>query len=146
MTVSSVTPPSRRLFRRGCYTLAHDHELETLEEALDVTVTFMVPKAALKWDESDGGSIHYLQAGADEELLTVMPVPNAVTMVYRYVNDGIANIAELARSQLTMNQEKVKCFYSNCDYIVSHIGSVFCLYLCVFFRLCVVRWCCLDAV
>jgi hypothetical protein len=85
MQMRARTAPSRRLFRQGCYTLAHDHDLEQAEEGLDVIVTLMDPRAALKWSDADGGSLHYLKAGADEELLTVMPVPNSITLVYRYV-------------------------------------------------------------
>ncbi len=85
MSSSAATRPSVRLFRRGCYTLAHDGDAETRAEGLDVVLTVIDPRAGLRWKEADGGSQHYLLAGKDEELLTVNPVPNALSLVYRYV-------------------------------------------------------------
>lgn len=70
-----------RRFISGDYTLAHDDDEEMKLCGLDVQLCVIPPRA--KWTTTMGGSVHYLAEGADEELLSVFPRSNCLSMVYR---------------------------------------------------------------
>ena len=102
-----------RRFASGDYTLALDDDSENSKEALDVTLCVFDREAvkqvrqrssassgssggssgrgnkarqrlqAAEWDEEWGGSIHYIAAGAEDELLCSQPAANTLTLVYR---------------------------------------------------------------
>jgi Rps23 Pro-64 3,4-dihydroxylase Tpa1-like proline 4-hydroxylase len=91
-----------QLFRPGCYTLAHDNDPEVQQEGLDVIYslwsdnkllsastdplpsTDTIKKVNDAWEQDDfGGSIHYLVAGEDDELLSVFSPSNTLSLVFR---------------------------------------------------------------
>lgn len=96
---------SVRRFGRGCYTLAHSESEERFAEGVDVFFTMLqnpapaATKAAGigkkgkasaasgssgKWDAAVmGGSVHYIEEGEVEELMSLEPSPNTLSIVYR---------------------------------------------------------------
>ena len=83
---------------RGCYTLIRDDDQEQAEYALDLRMFFNVSSAVV--DGEAGGQTVYIARGEDEELVTVMPEENTLSLVYRdkeslkfikYVNSRLDN-------------------------------------------------------
>jgi len=81
----------------GCYSLIRDDDKEQAEYALDLRMFFNVSG----WDDSMGGQTSYIARGEDEELVTVEPEENTLTLVYRdkdslkfvkYINHNIRRI------------------------------------------------------
>lgn len=70
---------SVRRFRHGDYTLLHDTDQIMSEATLDVN--FFCTRSA--FSTSTGGYTCYMAEGEDEELLTVEPKSNTLTLVYR---------------------------------------------------------------
>jgi len=68
-----------RNFSSGCYTLVHDNVDQHGEEGLDVILHL----ADEFWDESVGGYHTYMDG--DKELLTIIPVPNSLSLAFRDV-------------------------------------------------------------
>lgn len=63
--------------------MAHDNDPEMKLEGLDALVC-LLPESKTKWDiDQHGGSRHYLVAGEEEELVTVAPRANTLSLVYR---------------------------------------------------------------
>jgi len=88
-----------RRFTRGCYTLMRDDDPERFEEALDVDFFFYLPvldsdsvaapSLDEDWDsEKFGGALHYVEAEAEDALVSVEPKSNALSLVYRAGNGG----------------------------------------------------------
>ena len=74
----------------GNYTLIRDDDQEQAEYALDLRICFNVSSG----EESEaGGQSVYIARGEDEELVTVTPEENTLSLVYRYVWGDTANIA-----------------------------------------------------
>ncbi|XP_038068224.1 prolyl 3-hydroxylase OGFOD1-like [Patiria miniata] len=69
-----------RRWRHGCYTLLHDTDTEGSEFALDAVIHFNCPED-LQTDH--GGYISYIAKAEDEELLSVSPENNGLSLVYR---------------------------------------------------------------
>jgi len=63
----------------GCYSLIRDDDTEQAEYALDLRMFFNVSC----WEESMGGHTSYIARGEDEELVTVEPEENTLSLVYR---------------------------------------------------------------
>ena len=109
-----------RRFTQGSYTLAHDGDEESRMEACDVTFCFLTqeptasttssspssrgatqkvkgrsssssPSPYPQWDPSWGGSVHYIAAGVEEELLCIPPTANTLTLVYRAGSSQASN-------------------------------------------------------
>ncbi|KJE97777.1 2-oxoglutarate and iron-dependent oxygenase [Capsaspora owczarzaki ATCC 30864] len=82
---------ARELLRRvqsGCYTLIDDGDTAEVAPALDVFLFLpgletMHSNAEVVWDTAYGGWISYLARDQDEELITVMPTANSLSLVYR---------------------------------------------------------------
>jgi len=70
-----------RKFASGDYTLAFDNDPEIKQPGLDVNFCVLPPKT--KWNNSYGGTIHYMNEGEEEELLTVEPMENTLSIVFR---------------------------------------------------------------
>ena len=67
---------------QGNYTLIRDDDQEQAEYALDLRICFNVSSG----EESEvGGQTVYIARGEDEELVTVTPEENTLSLVYRYV-------------------------------------------------------------
>ncbi|KAG0301089.1 Prolyl 3-hydroxylase ogfod1 [Dissophora globulifera] len=100
-----------RMFKRGDYTLLHDHALE--KNGLDVVFSFpylpsspQTPSKSVEWDEKSGdGATHYVADKAN--LLTLYPKHNTLTMVLRdegtlrFVRYLGARIGETRRRELS---------------------------------------------
>ena len=71
-----------RKFEPGCYTLIHDYDGEVLDQnpKLDVKYYFNHTFAA---NDKAGGCTYYIVKDEDEELLTVEPEDNSLSIVYR---------------------------------------------------------------
>ena len=90
MTYLSSTGAVRR-FTGGCYTLAHNESEERFEEGVDINLSCLQPvpagvagKKAPKWNcEMMGGSTHYIEEGAEDELMSLEPNINTLSIVYR---------------------------------------------------------------
>ena len=68
----------------GNYTLIRDDDQEQAEYALDLRICFNVSSG----EESEaGGQSVYIARGEDEELVTVTPEENTLSLVYRYVGE-----------------------------------------------------------
>jgi len=80
LSPTTVNMETRR-FQHRDYTLGHDHDPEIEKSGLDVT--FCLVPVRSKWTTTMGGSTHYLVAGENEELVTVFPRENALSLVYR---------------------------------------------------------------
>jgi len=65
--------------RPGSYTLVRDDDLEQAEFALDLRIFFN----CAGWRDSMGGQSSYIARGEDEELITVEPEGNSLSLVYR---------------------------------------------------------------
>ena len=63
----------------GSYTLIRDDDQEQAEFALDLRMFFNVPS----WSPEMGGQTSYIARGEDEELVTVEPEENTLSLVYR---------------------------------------------------------------
>ena len=75
-------PRCRGQFSRwspGTYTLIRDDDQEQAEFALDLRMFFNVPG----WSPEMGGQTSYIARGEDEELVTVEPEENTLSLVYR---------------------------------------------------------------
>ena len=75
-------PRCRGQFSRwspGTYTLVRDDDQEQAEFALDLRMFFNVPG----WSPEMGGQTSYIARGEDEELVTVEPEENTLSLVYR---------------------------------------------------------------
>jgi len=81
----------------GCYSLIRDDDQEQAEYALDLRMFFNVSS----WKEEMGGQTSYIARGEDEELVTVEPEENSLSLVYRdkeslkfvkYVNSRVKDI------------------------------------------------------
>jgi hypothetical protein len=70
-----------RRFGHSDYTLAYDGDPEVKEEGLDAVLCLLPPRT--KWYTGWGGSSHYLLEGEKDELLTVMPADNTLSLVFR---------------------------------------------------------------
>ncbi|XP_065069559.1 prolyl 3-hydroxylase OGFOD1-like [Rhopilema esculentum] len=68
-----------RRWARGSYTLMHDSDPALKEFALDAMLFFRCDN----WDPSFGGFTSYIADSEDEELLTICPTSNCLTLVYR---------------------------------------------------------------
>ncbi|XP_063962923.1 prolyl 3-hydroxylase OGFOD1-like [Lytechinus pictus] len=68
-----------RRWSHGCYTLLHDTDTEGSEFALDASVFFDAKGVS----STTGGFVSYIAKGEDEELLSVLPEDNALSLVYR---------------------------------------------------------------
>eukprot|EP01083_Nonionella_stella_P241903 844271_1 len=73
---------SIRRFKTGSYTLASD--LDQKENTGGLDVFLCCPSNDNEWTEKQGGSVHYMDS--DEELLTLLPSFNTLSLVYR--DDG----------------------------------------------------------
>jgi len=80
LTLNTVYAETRR-FQHRDYTLGHDQDPEIERSGLDVT--FCCVPSRSKWTTTMGGSTHYLVANENEELVTVFPRENALSLVYR---------------------------------------------------------------
>ncbi|XP_022105477.1 prolyl 3-hydroxylase OGFOD1-like [Acanthaster planci] len=69
-----------RRWSHGCYTLLHDTDTEGSEFALDAVIHFGCPP---DWQTHHGGYISYIAKAEDEELLSVSPESNGLSLVYR---------------------------------------------------------------
>ncbi|KAF6030260.1 OGFOD1 [Bugula neritina] len=88
-----------RRWSHGAYTLLHDTDVEQGKDfALDAVMYFNCEE----WDASQGGFTSYIAKGDDEELLTLEPRENCLSLVYRdadslrfvkHVNHKITNTA-----------------------------------------------------
>ena len=85
------------LWSPGCYSLIRDDDQEQAEYALDLRMFFNVSG----WMEEMGGQTSYIARGEDEELITVEPEENTLSLVYRdkdslkfvkYVNTRVTDI------------------------------------------------------
>lgn len=83
-----------RQFKHGDYTLAHDHDPEIRNEALDLNLCIL--PADIEWSESYGGTIHYIGAGETEELECIQPINNTLSLVYRTGVDSEDNNDQVA--------------------------------------------------
>jgi len=81
----------------GCYSLIRDDDQEQAEYALDLRMCFNMSG----WTEEMGGQTSYIARGEDEELVTVEPEENCLSLVYRdkdslkfvkYVNSKVKDI------------------------------------------------------
>ncbi|KAF9930633.1 Prolyl 3-hydroxylase ogfod1 [Linnemannia zychae] len=94
-----------RMFKKGDYTLLHDHALE--KNGLDVMFTFpYLGNGKEEWDENwNAGSTHYVADKAN--LLTLYPKHNTLTMVLRdegtlrFVRYMNARVGESRRRELS---------------------------------------------
>ena len=66
--------------------MIRDDDQEQAEYALDLRMFFNVSSALV--DGEAGGQTVYIARGEDEELVTVMPEENTLSLVYRYVVTG----------------------------------------------------------
>jgi len=66
---------------KGCYTLIRDDDKEQAEYALDLRMFFNIPESEGEWET--GGQSVYIARGEDEELVTVFPEENTLSLVYR---------------------------------------------------------------
>ena len=71
----------------GNYTLIRDDDQEQAEYALDLRMCFNV-MAGEEEEVEAGGQTVYIARGEDEELVTVNPEENTLSLVYRYVYRG----------------------------------------------------------
>lgn len=71
-----------RKFEKGCYSLIHDYDGENLDKNPKLDVKFYLNHTFDSNLES-GGCTHYIEKNEDTELLTVEPVNNALSLVYR---------------------------------------------------------------
>ncbi|XP_033636963.1 prolyl 3-hydroxylase OGFOD1-like [Asterias rubens] len=69
-----------RRWSHGCYTLMHDTDTEGSEFALDAVIQFNCP---IGWQMDHGGYITYIAKAEDDELLSICPESNALSLVYR---------------------------------------------------------------
>ncbi|XP_059145814.1 prolyl 3-hydroxylase OGFOD1-like [Physella acuta] len=69
-----------RRWEHGCYTLAHDTDVDNLDFALDLMLYVGCDK---DWLFENGGYTSYIAKGEDEELLSVCPSRNSLALVYR---------------------------------------------------------------
>ena len=95
-------PRCRGQFSRwspGSYTLIRDDDQEQAEFALDLRMFFNVPS----WAPEIGGQTSYIARGEDEELVTVEPEENTLSLVYRdkeslkfvkYVNSRLEEVGD----------------------------------------------------
>ncbi|XP_071952264.1 prolyl 3-hydroxylase OGFOD1-like [Antedon mediterranea] len=92
-----------RRWRHGDYTLLHDTDTEGSEFALDAVLYFNCKD----WDNEYGGFTSYLAKGEDEELLSVTPKENCLSLVYRdkdtlrfvkHINHKVTELADGATS------------------------------------------------
>jgi hypothetical protein len=72
-----------RRFSAGDYTLAYDLHPEWKRAGLDVTLCCLPVDAGRQWTTAHGGTIHYIAKGEEEELLSVYPRVNVLSVVYR---------------------------------------------------------------
>eukprot|EP00057_Strongylocentrotus_purpuratus_P006540 XP_011661014.1 PREDICTED: prolyl 3-hydroxylase OGFOD1 isoform X1 [Strongylocentrotus purpuratus] len=82
MKREASTPRCRaevRKWTHGCYTLLHDTDTEGSEFALDASVFFNTHGVS----QATGGFVSYIAKGEDEELLSVLPEENSLSLVYR---------------------------------------------------------------
>uniref|UniRef100_A0A0A9XRP7 2-oxoglutarate and iron-dependent oxygenase domain-containing protein 1 n=1 Tax=Lygus hesperus TaxID=30085 RepID=A0A0A9XRP7_LYGHE len=56
---------------------------ENVKEALDVTLSLLNTPAKQSWDPEVGGTTHYVKSGEEDELLSITPKANTLTLVYR---------------------------------------------------------------
>ncbi|KAM9410289.1 prolyl 3-hydroxylase OGFOD1 [Pholidichthys leucotaenia] len=68
-----------RQWSHGGYTLLHDEEAAQAEYALDLVLNF----GCTGWQSEFGGFTCYVANEEDEELLTIYPEDNSLTLVYR---------------------------------------------------------------
>lgn len=68
-----------RSWSNGDYSLLRDNDNERGEYALDVNLHF----GADDWSQNYGGTISYITEGEDEELLTIVPASNCLSIAYR---------------------------------------------------------------
>lgn len=105
-----------RRFTRSCYTLIRDDDPERTCEALDCNLTLFTKvlgsanqvetaaskpaakkskkqssQSKIEWDPTWGGVTHYIAAGAEESLLSLEPVHNTLSLVYRAGCDDESN-------------------------------------------------------
>ena len=71
---------------QGNYTLIRDDDQEQAEYALDLRMCFNVMSG--EEEVEAGGQAVYIARGEDEELVTVTPEENTLSLVYRYVDTG----------------------------------------------------------
>lgn len=81
-----------RNFTSGCYTLAHNESEERFEEGVDINLSCLqtlLPGTKKnpppnQWScEEFGGTTHYIEEGAEEELMSLEPGINTLSIVYR---------------------------------------------------------------
>jgi len=81
----------------GTYSLVRDDDEEQAEAALDLRIFFN----SVGWSDVMGGQSSYIARGEDEELITVEPEDNSLSLVYRdkeslrfvkYVSEQVKNI------------------------------------------------------
>ena len=122
-----------RRFACGDYTLALDDDSERDKEALDVTLCLFdhnkvkqtatqqpasnsatsrsrASKArqravAAEWDEEWGGSVHYIAAGVEDELLCSQPAANTLTIVYRAGSSAVQQQQQQQDEERTVGEE-----------------------------------------
>jgi len=84
-SITNLTPEKVfveiRKFSHRDYTLGHDLDPEIEQSGLDLTFCILPPRS--KWTTTMGGSSHYLVSEQDEELVTIFPRENALSLVYR---------------------------------------------------------------
>jgi len=72
---------SIRKWKNGNYTLLHD--ADSKERASVDLFIHLLPKKRKEWDIKRGGFVSYLTKGEDEELLTIAPKANSLSLVFR---------------------------------------------------------------
>ena len=72
-----------RRFGAGDYTLCHDLHQEWNNAGLDLTFCCLPPAAAKGFTTTHGGTVHYIIKGEEEELLSVYPRVNCLSLVFR---------------------------------------------------------------
>ena len=69
------------MFLDICYNKFRDDDQEQAEYALDLRMFFNIPENEGEWET--GGQSVYIARGEDEELVTVFPEENTLSLVYR---------------------------------------------------------------
>lgn len=105
LELTDCTGEARR-FQVGHYTLLHDSAHEPA--ALDVVLS-----CSPEWDESWGGFVSYVVEGEEEELLTVWPHANRLSLVYR--TPGSARFVKYVNCLANIPRYDFACVYREAE-------------------------------
>lgn len=101
---SSCTQVIRK-WSHGTYTLAHDHDQNSDESALDVVLYLNCGE----WKPEYGGFTTYIEKGEEDDVLTLHPCPNSLALVYR--DKGLLQFVKHVNHEVTKLPKEDQCFH-----------------------------------